>query len=64
LWARANGCPWEQSTTGEADLYADLLKLLKWAQATGCPENLIGFKINSSNCKESDSESEIDSECE
>ena len=36
LWARANGCPWdERSCMGAAE--GGHLEVLQWARANGCP---------------------------
>src|SRR5271156_2108265 len=35
-WARANGCPWNESTCGYA-AWAGHLEVLQWAHANGCP---------------------------
>ena len=43
-WARANGCPWDESTALEAARWGRT-RLLPWAIANGCPwdrETLIG----------------------
>jgi hypothetical protein len=35
-WARANGCPWEESTCANA-AKGGHLKVLQWARTNGCP---------------------------
>ncbi|CAB9530144.1 ankyrin repeat protein [Seminavis robusta] len=37
-WARANGCPWNESTCSDAASPGHL-EILKWARANGCPWN-------------------------
>jgi hypothetical protein len=35
-WARANGCPWDESTCAKA-AEGGQLEVLRWARANGCP---------------------------
>ena len=36
MWARENGCPWDEDTCENAAEFG-LLEVLKWARANGCP---------------------------
>ena len=35
-WARAHGCPWDESTCAKAAMNGHL-EVLQWARAHGCP---------------------------
>jgi len=43
LWARTNGCPWDENTYAAAALSENLSCLLLWARANGCPWDVHAF---------------------